>query len=178
MNNPGIDLEIWNQLRKKWAKLDANGHKLKIEFKRIIDSEDKSKVLAIDAIQYIDGEPITETVYRNIDEVYTAMGIAGLSMERLTGIYKEMLKQLYRQANQHDMNLIVTMSPTSATSGEVRAFLQKPADPVQSSVSVNYRHYYVLNALRDRMVELLGDGWTQVRAVYRAGDLEFYFEYL
>jgi hypothetical protein len=35
----------------------------------------------------------------------------------------------------------------------------------------------VLNALREKMIEQLGESWSQVRAVYRAGALEFYFEY-
>ena len=177
MINPGIDLEIWKQLRKKWTELDAKGHKLNIEFKLVSDPEDKSKVLIIDVIQHIDGNPVTETVQRSAGEAYIAIGIAGLSMERLVEVYKEMIKQLHRQANQRDRDLIVTMSPTSPTSGEVRAYLQKPEDPTQSSILVNYRHYYVLKALRDRMVELLGETWTQVKAVYHDGGLEFYFEY-
>jgi hypothetical protein len=75
------------------------------------------------------------------------------------------------------MDLVVTMSPTSPTSGEVRAFLKKPEEPVQKSILINYRHYYVLNALRDKMIELLGESWSQVRAVFHEGDVEFYFEY-
>ena len=177
MNNPGIDLEIWKQLRHKWTELDAKGHKVKVEFKLVSDSEDKSKILVIDVIQNINGDAVTETVQRKAGEAYSMLGITGLSMERLVGVYKEMMKQLHRQANQKDVDLIVTMSPTSPTSGEVRAYLEKPADPVQSSVLADYRHYYVLNALRDRMIELLGEGWTQARAVYHAGDVDFYFEY-
>jgi hypothetical protein len=177
MNNPGIDLEMWTQLRKKWTELDAKGHELKIEFKLIADLEDKSKILVIDVIQHIDGDPVTETVQRNAGEAYTAVGVAGLSMERLVEVYKEMAKQLHRQSNQREMDLIVTMSPTSPTSGEVRAYLQKPDGSVQSSVLVNYRHYYVLNVLRERMIELLGENWSRVKAVYHAGDLDFYFEY-
>lgn len=178
MNNPGIDLEIWKQLRQKWTEMDAEGHNLKIEFKLISDSEDKSKVLLIDVIQYIDGNPVTETVQRKAGEAYVTLGIAGLSMERLVTVYKEMIKQLHHQTNQRDMDLTVTMSPTSPTSGEVRAYLQGPESLKQSSIMVNYRHYYVLNALRDRMIELLGESWTHVRAVYHAGDLDFYFEYV
>jgi hypothetical protein len=177
MNNPGIDLKIWNQLREKWTELDAKGHKLKIEFKLISDPEDKTKVLVIDVIQHIDGEPIIVTVQRNAGEAYNTLGIAGLTMERLVAVYKEMIKQLHRQANQRDMDLIVTMSPTSTTSGEVRAFLKRADDPAQNSIMVNYRHYYVLNALRDKMIEILGEAWTQVRAIYHDGGLEFYFEY-
>ena len=177
MNNPGIDLELWQQLRKKWTELDAHGHKLNIEFKLISDPEDKSKVIVIDVVQNIDGNPVTETIQRKAGEAYSMLGIAGLSMERLVGVYKELMEQQHRQTNQRDLDLVVAMSPTSPTSGEVRAFLEKPDHPVQSSVLVNYRHYYLLNALRDRMIEIVGENWIRVRAVYHAGDLEFYFEY-
>jgi len=37
MNNPGIDLETWKQLREKWTELDAAGHKIKVDFKLISD---------------------------------------------------------------------------------------------------------------------------------------------
>jgi hypothetical protein len=69
------------------------------------------------------------------------------------------------------------MSPTSPTSGEVQGHLEVPYAPVQSSVQLNYQHYYVLNALRDRMIESTGDAWREVQAIYHAGDLEFHFEY-
>lgn len=177
MNNPGIDAEIWKQLRKKWTELDAQGHKLQIEFKLIADPNDKNNIVVIDVIQHIDGEQITETVQRNAGEGYALLGLVDLSMEELVRVYKETIKQLHRQTNQRDMDLIVTMSITSPTSGEVKAYLAKPNGSAQNTVSVNYRHYYILNALREKMVELLEDGWNQVRAVYHAGDVDFYFEY-
>ncbi len=177
MNNPGIDLEIWKQLRKKWTELDAKGHKIKVDFKLIADPQDKNKILVIDVIQHIDDKPITETVQRIAGEAYATLGIAGLSMERLVEVYKEMMKQLHSQAKQRDMELTMTMSPHSPTSGEVQGILAMPDAPVQSHILVNYRHYYVLNALREKMIESTGDAWKQVRAVYHAGELEFYFEY-
>jgi len=69
------------------------------------------------------------------------------------------------------------MTPTSSASGELEGVLARINAPVQDSVLVNYRHYYVLNALREKMIESTGDAWSQVRAVYHAGELEFYFEY-
>jgi hypothetical protein len=99
MNNPGIELEIWKQLKAKWAELDAKGHKLKIEFKLITEPDDKSKVLVIDVIQHIDNETVTETVQRKAGEAYAILDIAGLSMERLIGIYKDMLNCIVRQIN-------------------------------------------------------------------------------
>ena len=177
MNNPGIDVATWNELRKKWSDLNAQGHKLKISFKLITDSKDKSKVLAIDVIQNIDEELITETVQRIGDEAYETLGIAGLSMERLIEVYKEMMEKLYRQTQLRDADLIVTMSPSSPTAGEVRGYVGKQDSNVQNSVLVNYRHYYMLNALRGKMIESVGDAWSKVRAVYHSGNLEFYFEY-
>ena len=105
------------------------------------------------------------------------LGIAGLPKERLIEIYKEMMHQLHHQIKQKDMDLIVTMSPSSPTSGEIRGYTQKSNSDVKSSVLVNYQHYYVLNALREKMIESGGDGWSKVTAVYRSGNLEFYFEY-
>ena len=87
------------------------------------------------------------------------------------------MDQLHRQTRQRDAALIVTMSPSSSTSGEVRGFLEKPGADSKSNVVVNYKHYYVLNALREKMIELLGDSWSKVRAVYRPDELQFYFEY-
>lgn len=177
MNNPGIDLEIWKSLRKKWSDLDAQGHKLKVDFRLIADPKDKSKVLVIDVIQHIDDELITETVQRSAGEAYTTLGIGGLSLEELVEVYKQMMKQIHQASQQRDMDLNVIMSPTSSTSGEAKAYLSKQDSPARKSVQMDYRHYYVLTALRDKMIELLGENWSQVRAVYHSGDLEFYFEY-
>ena len=177
MNNPGIDLEIWEHLRKKWTDLDASGHKIKVDFKLIADSKDEKNILAIDVVQHIDDKLVTETVQRIAGGAYAALGIARLSKERLEEAYKEMMKQLHSQAKQPDMDLVVTMSHHSATSGEVEGLLVHPEAPVQSSILVNYLHYYVLNALREKMIESTGDAWSKVRAVYHSGDLEFYFEY-
>jgi hypothetical protein len=178
INNPGIDRAIWERLKNKWSELDKNSHKLTVEFKLIGDPKDDRNILAIDVTQNIDGEVITETVQRKAGEAYTTLGIAGLSRERLEEVYKEMMDQLHRQTGQKkDVDLIVTMSPSSPLSGEIRGYTEKRDSGEKSSVSVNYQHYYILNALREKMIESTGDGWSQVKAVYRSGDLEFYFEY-
>ena len=98
-------------------------------------------------------------------------------MEGLVQTYREMIGQLQRQANQRDADLVVAMVPTSPTSGEVRGYVVRTDSATISNVLVNYRHYYVLNALRDKMTELLGESWSQVKAAYRESALEFYFEY-
>ena len=177
MNNPGMDFEIWKQLRAKWTELDAQGHKIKVDFQLVGHPTEKNNVLAIDVIQHIDGKPVTETVQRTEGEAYAILGIAEFSMERLVEVYKGMLKQLHSQAQSRNIELTVTMTPTSPTSGELTGLLEVPDAPVQSPVQLNYQHYYLLKAMRDKMVETTGDAWSQVKAVYRPDELEFYFEY-
>ena len=82
-----------------------------------------------------------------------------------------------RWAKQQDVDLIVTMAPSSPTSGETRGYVEERQSHIKSSVLVNYQQYYVLNALREKMIESTGDSWNKVKAVYHSGDLEFYFEY-
>ena len=177
-NNPGMDRTIWERLNQKWSELDKSGHKLTVKFSLIGDPKDDRNILAIDVIQNVDGEVITETVQRKAGEAYTTLGIAGLSREQLEEVYKEMIQQLHRPLGlKNDVDLIVTMSPSSPISGEIRGYTEKRDTGEKSSVSVNYRHYYLLNFLREKMIESTGDAWSKVRAVYRSGELEFYFEY-
>jgi hypothetical protein len=178
MNNPGIDFKIWEQFKKKWANLDASGRQVKVEFKLITTLREENKVLAIDVIQHIDSELVTETVQHIAGEGYELLGIAGLSMERLVEVYKGMMNRLMKEHGQYkDMALTVTMTPTSIVSGQVNGIIEKIDASVRNSILVNYRHYYVLNALREKMIEALDDEWSKVTAVYRSGELEFYFDY-
>ncbi len=175
MNNPGIDVATWEGLRKKWSELDLEGHQLKIDFKLIAHPKDETNILAIDVIQHIDEDVVTQTVQRKAGEGYEPLGIAGLPMERLVEVYKEMIEQLHRQQTPGDTTLTVAMSPTSKSSGEIRGYIEKTDR--KSSVLVNYQHYYVLNALREKMIASTGDQWRTVRAVYHTDNLEFYFDY-
>jgi hypothetical protein len=177
MNNPGMDFEIFKQLRQKWTDLDAQGHSLKVDFQLVAHPTEQDNILAIDVVQHIDGKPVTETVQRKAGEAYAVLGIAGLSVEQLADVFKGMLKQLHSQAELNDIGVSVTMRPTSPASGEVSGLLVMPGAPEHSPVLVNYQHYYVLNALRDRMIETLGKRWSEVTAVYQAGELEFSFQY-
>ena len=177
MNNPGMDFEIWKQLRQKWTDLDAQGRKIKVDFQLVGHPTEKGNVLAIDVIQHIDGKPVTETVEREAGAAYAVLGIAGLSMERLVEVYKGMMKQLHSQSRVQEIDMIVTLTITSPTSGELKGILSMPDAPVQDPVQVNYQHYYVLKALRDRMIATTGDTWIRVRATYRPDALEFYFDY-
>lgn len=177
MKNPGIDVKVWKQLREKWIKLDADGHSLKIAFKLVTNDSEQDKTLALDVVQVIDDDIIVETVQRKKGEAYPALGIARLSVEYLKDIFTEMMTQLHGQAGQPESDLVITMSPTSETSGEVAGYLQSHDEPVKLAVMTNYQHYYVLNALRERMIEELGENWKRVKAVYKQERVEFYFEY-
>ena len=177
MENPGIDLTVWEQLKRKWDKLDREGCSLEIEFKLIIDKNNEDKTLAIDVVQKIDGEVSIETVQHVAGEAYETLGIAGLSLERLVEVYKEKLHQLQSQSNMPYAYLIVTMTPSSPSSGETKGYLEKRKKKQKFSVPVNYQHYYLMNAIRDKMIELVGDAWHQVKAVYWQGELKLYFEY-
>ena len=177
MNNPGIDSLIWKRLMEKWSELQSAGQKLKIEFRLIADPKDEKNILAIDVVQNVNSDVLTETVQKNAGEAYAVLGIDALSMEALVEAYKNMMNNLYNHTNQKEMDLVVTMTPTSPTSGEIKGYVTKENSEVRKSVFVNYRHYYVLNALRDKMIGLVGDSWKRVKAVYRSGELEFYFEY-
>jgi hypothetical protein len=176
MKNPGIDLTVWKQLKEKWIKLDANGHSLKIDFRLVTNASEKDKTLAIDVVQTIDDEIIVETVQRRKAEAYAALGISELSVEGLKDVFKEMMAQLHGGSGRPESDLVVTMSPTSETSGEVTGYLQSHDEPVKQAVLTNYQYYYVLNALREKMIEQLGEGWKRVKTVYKPGVVEFYFE--
>ena len=85
-------------------------------------------------------------------------------------LWRNCLSIVYINLRDHDAHL--------ANSGEVSGLLIRVDEPVQTPVQVRYRHYYVLNALRERMIEALGEGWKSVRASYGPrGGMEFYFDY-
>jgi len=167
MKNPGMDFEIWKQLRKKWMDLDASGHRVKVDFQLVVHPTEKDNIMAIDVVQHIDGKPVTETVQHRAGEAYAALGIATLSGEELTGILKGMMQQLRDQSGQNAAAVTLTLTSTSSTSGEVIGLLEE-----QSPVQVSYQHYYVLNALRDRMIEASGKLVNRVSALYQGGDLK------
>lgn len=177
MKKPIMDFTVWQQLRKKWINLDSSGHSLKVEFRLITNDSKKDKTLAIDVVQIIDDDIIVETMQRRNGEAYAFLGIADLSAEHLKAVYKEQMAELHCRMGQPDGCLVITMSPTSEMSGEITGYLQSHDEPVKQAVLTNYQHYYVLNALRERMIEQLGESWKQVKAIYQPDSVEFYFEY-
>jgi hypothetical protein len=177
MNNPGIDIAIWEQLKKKWAQLDANGRALKVDFRLISADVTKDKTLAIDVVQTVNDEVYVETVQRNAGEAHKTLGIAGLSREELIRVYKKMLRELYGRIKKPNSDLIVEMTPHSDISGETTGYLQQPTTGKRYSIELNYQHYYVLNAIRAKMIELEGDRGSKIKAVYHAGNVEFHSDY-
>lgn len=82
MNNPGIKEDIWIVLNQKWDQLTSEGHTVKVEFK-ILQSSDRSKTLAIDVAQNIDGEWVVQTDQHQAQEAYPAIGIEGFGLDQL-----------------------------------------------------------------------------------------------
>ena len=177
MKNPGMDMEIWKNLRKKWSDLDAEGHKLKIDFQLITHPNEPKRIIAIDVIQHIDRDIIIETVQQNVGEGYKPLGIANLSIESLKEMYKGMMELLRQESNLKDIDVVVTMTPTLPSSGILEGYLEVPYAPVRGSLQLNYEHYYVLNALRDKMIEQTGKSWSSVCVIYHEGDPKFDFVY-
>jgi hypothetical protein len=173
MNNPSMDLETWKQLRTKWADLHSSGRNVNVEFQLLSDPNDKNNILAIDVVQTIDNEIVVETVQRNAGEACTTLGISGLSVEQLEDAYADIANSLY----EHGGTLTVTMSPTSATSGELRGVLRRQNSDTTRSIPVNYHHYYILNALREKMSEQRGQNLGLIKAVCRGDDVEFSFDF-
>lgn len=141
------------------------------------DADDKTRILLIDVIQSIDGQIVVETVQKNEGEAYASLRIEGLPIEQLVQNYRKIAELTLRQTEQRNAALVVTMSPSSPTSGELQAVVEKQNSGMTNSVQVNYRHYYLLNALREKMIEQLGEDWRKVMAVYREENVEFYFDY-
>jgi hypothetical protein len=177
MKNIGVDLEIWKILRKKWADLHSSGHEVSVEFQLVSHPSDKNNILAIDVIQTVDDEIIVETVQRNAGESYTTLAIDGLSKEQLEQTYKDIARPLYLQADQRDVTLKIAMAPTSPISGELRGVLEKHGPDAKSNIQVNYQHYYILNAIREKMGKQMGKSLSKITAAYRGDDLEFSFDY-
>jgi hypothetical protein len=173
-----MDLEIWEQLRAKWMELESRGYQIKVDFNLIADPNDEKNILAIDVVQQVDHEIFTETLQRRAGEGYARLGLAGLSRAGLEDRLKERLHELYQRPEYQGLDLIVSLVPTSPTSGEVRAYWEVSDILAKRrlSVPVDYRIYYVLNALREQVMAAFGTNCKKVEATYNAGDLDFYFE--
>lgn len=179
MNDHGIDAQTRERLQQKWSDLCAQGREVQVEYCRVLHPDDESCVLLVDVLQQVDGQPlVTETVQKQAGEVESLLGIAGLSLEGLVDVYGKMIADLHPERYARERALVVTMTPTSPVSGELSGRLERPDGSVQTPVQVRFRHYCVLRALRERMVETLGAGWTSVQARYHpASGLELYFDY-
>ena len=176
MNNPGMDRSTWERLRNKWAEQQSSGQQLAVEFRLLADPKDEKNILAIDVLQTLNNEALTETVQRKAGEAYASLGIEGQSKAALIDACRDLMQQLYNQAAQKEAELVMTMTPTSSTSGETRAYAGAENPSARRSLPVNYRHYYLLTALREKLRNAAEDNSNSIKAVYRSGELEFYFD--
>ena len=105
------------------------------------------------------------------------MGITGMSMENLVATYKKILQRVHPRPYQPDIKLVITMSPSSPSSGELKAFLVSSDGVIQNSILITYQHYYMLNAIRNKLTEIVGEKCSQIKAVFCQGELDFFFEH-
>ena len=174
-----IDPENWQRLTQRWEEIRSTGHTLELRYRRIVAPDDENRTQVIDIIQNIDGDLFIETVECSTGEVEAVLEINHLSLEGLQKEYEVLLKNLLlKQPDHHDTHLVVTMIPTSPSTGEISCYLERPTG--RSNVQLNYRHYYMLKALREKMSSIVGESCSRVQAIYQSGmfgNLEFYFDY-
>lgn len=174
-----IDPENWQRLTQRWDEIRSTGHTLELRYRRIVAPDDEYRTQVIDIIQNIDAEVFIETVECSKGEVEAILETNNLSLEGLQNEYQVILKNLLmKQPDHHDTHLVVTMMPTSQSSGEISCYLERPTS--RSNVQLNYQHYYMLKALREKMSSIVGESWVRVKVIYRSGmfsNLEFYFDY-
>lgn len=174
-----INPENWQRLTQRWDEIRSNGHTLEIRYRRIVAPDDENRTQVIDIIQNIDGEVFIETVECSTGEVEAILETNNLSLEGLQKEYEVILKNLLlQQPDHHGTHLVVNMIPTSSSTGEISCYLERPTG--RSNIQLNYRHYYMLKALREKMSSSMGESWVQVQVIYQPGmfsNLEFYFDY-
>lgn len=174
-----VDPENWQRLTRHWDELITAGRTVELHYRRIVAPDDENHTQVIDIIQNIDGELFIETVECSTGEVEAILETNNLSLEGLQKEYGTMLEQLLlKLPEHHNVHLIVTMIPTSQNTGETSCYLERPTG--RSNVQLNYRHYYMLKALREKMNTIVGESWVRVQVIYHPGmfsNLEFYFDY-
>ncbi len=181
MNNPGIKEEIWLALRKKWDSLVTDGHILKVEFNILTSPEDKSKVLAIDVAQNIDGEWHVQTVQRQMQEAYPLMGIEGAGLNQLIHIASQVVNSVTepmtgRKTYDDEMHLFMKrISPeTSEIYGNV---ISKTGEKI--GIRANYHHYYVINEILEQISKIMKEEYAEIQLHRNKDDFgRIYFRFV
>ena len=180
MNEPEMNKEVWIALRQKWAALDAGGHTVKVEFNILKDPQDPARDLAIDVAQKIDGEWVVQTVQRQPGEAYPVLGIEGLGLEQLADVAGQAVTSVSEPVTgqktfAEELHLLMKrISPESAEiSGHI---ISKTGEKI--GVRANYQHYYVLNAVLERMSLITREEYSGLELHRDKGDGRVYFRFL
>lgn len=167
-----MNTEIWTALRQKWARLDAEGHNVKVEFNILKDPKDETKDLAIDVSQNIDGEWVVQTVQRQAQEAYPVIGIEGLVLDELINLAGQVVNSVTQpitgQATYDDeMHLFMKrISPeTSEIYGHV---ISKTGEKV--GIRTNCQHYYVLNEILEQTSTIRQEEYAGLEVHRNRGD--------
>ncbi len=171
MNNPGLKEEVWTALHQKWATLVDQGHTLKVEFKILKDPHDEAKALAIDVAQNVDGEWVVQTVQRQVQEAYPAIGIEGLGLDRLINLASDVVDSVTKPITgreTYDDEMHLFMKRISPESSEIYGhIISKAGEKV--GVRSNYQHYYVLNEILEQIAKIMREEYSELQ-VHRDKD--------
>jgi len=181
MNNPGLNEELWNALRKKWAALVAEGHTLKIEFNILNDPANASKALAIDVAQNIDGEWVVQTVQRQMQEAYTLLEIDGKGLDQLVSIAAHVVNSVTEPITKQeadDAEIHIIMKRISPETSEIHGHvISKTGEKI--GIRANYRHYYVINEISEQISKIMKEEYTEIQLHRNKDDLgRIYFRFV
>ena len=165
MNNPGIKDEIWLALRRKWDRLVAEGHTLKVEFNILTDPKDESRAFAIDVAQNIDGEWVVQTVQRQVQEAYPVIGIEGAGLNQMFYLADRAVNSVTepttgRETYEDEMHIF--MRRISPESSEIHGHVvSKTGEKV--GIRASYRHYYVINEILEQIAKIMKEEYTEIQ---------------
>ena len=135
-----------------------NGRDVNVEFNVLKDPQDASRDLAIDVAQNIDGEWVVQTVQQKAGEADPVIGIEGLGLDQLVELAGSVVDSLTtEETRQAEMHLV--LKRISPETSEIHGHIVTPAGE-RSGVRANYRHYYVLNAILEKMAAITRETYS------------------
>jgi hypothetical protein len=181
MNNPGIQQEIWTALHQKWSALVAEGHSLKVEFNLLKDPTNESRILAIDVVQNIDGEFHVQTLQKEKQQAYSAIGIDGFSLDQLINLAGRVVNSVTKPITgreTYDDEIHIFMRLISLETAEIYGHvISKTGEKI--GIRSNYQHYYVLNEIAEQISKIMKEKYTEIQLHRNKDDFgRIYFRFL
>ena len=176
MNNPDSQKDIWHSLCEKWSALVTKGHSLKVEFNVLRDPINKSRVLAVDVAQNIDGEWHVQTIQHKAYEAYPTLGIHECNLDQLINILGTKIHSVIDRETDDELHLI--MKHISPESGEIYGYIISNTGQ-KIGIRPNYQYYYVLNEILEQTARSRKEKYTEVHVHKNKDDLgRIYFRFL